>query len=504
MTEATGPAPHGAHHTTPGGSADHHAPASAEIPPLPALRTVQTPLRWRRLAQTLAILIFLAALAVLLLPWQQTAICQGRVVAFRPYDRPQVIDSPISGRVMKWYVLEGSRVQAGDPVFEVQNNDPEWLARLEEQRIAAEGKVAASEAKVAQYLAQVEALTDGRRQNIASAEEKVRAGEQAVAASEQSLTASRATFLQAELNYRRQEDLAQEGIASQLDFEIARRTYETAQADVLAKEASLREKQADLASKRFDVRKIAQEDQAKIESAGAQQEQAEGELAAAQSDLAKATNALAQQQTSLVRAPRTGTIFRLLQAQGTAQVKEGDSVASLVPDTDQPMVELWVEGLDVPLVTVGREVRLQFEGWPAVQLAGWPSMSVGTFGGTVKVVDATDDKGKFRILVEPDPDDMPWPQHEHPQVRSPNTPHAPAPVTRFVSGFQAWFVVPGGTYLRQGVRANGWVLLNKVPLWFEIWRQLNGFPPVVGEEPAKDDLPPTVKDIKKAKPPLPK
>ena len=47
-------------------------------------------------------------------------------------------------------------------------------------------------------------------------------------------------------------------------------------------------------------------------------------------------------------------------------------------------------------------MRLQFEGWPAVQFAGWPSVAVGTFGGEVMTIDATDDgTGKFRILVQP-------------------------------------------------------------------------------------------------------
>ena len=45
---------------------------------------------------------------------------------------------------------------------------------------------------------------------------------------------------------------------------------------------------------------------------------------------------------------------------------------------------------------------------------------------------------------------------------------------------------PGNRWLRQGVRANGWVLLQRVPLWYEVWRQLNGFPPVVADaEPVR-------------------
>ena len=103
------------------------------------------------------------------------------------------------------------------------------------------------------------------------------------------------------------------------------------------------------------------------------------------------------------------------------------------------------------LVEAGRHVRLQFEGWPAVQFVGWPSVAVGTFGGTVAFVDAQgDSQGRFRMVVVPDESSEPWPE---------------------------------ARYLRQGVRANGWVLLDQVRMGYEIWRQLNGFPPSVREKP---------------------
>jgi hypothetical protein len=139
-------------------------------------------------------------------------------------------------------------------------------------------------------------------------------------------------------------------------------------------------------------------------------------------------------------------VLRLLASQGTEMVKTGDAVAIFVPDTADRAVELWVDGNDVPLVADDRHVRLQFEGWPALQFSGWPSVAVGTFGGKVAFVDATDDgKGKFRVVVVPD-------------------------------GNEPW---PSARYLRQGVRANAWVLLGRVRLGYELWRQFNGFPPVV-------------------------
>jgi hypothetical protein len=135
-------------------------------------------------------------------------------------------------------------------------------------------------------------------------------------------------------------------------------------------------------------------------------------------------------------------------------VKPGDSLAVLVPDRAERAVEIWIKGNDVPLVSPGRAVRLQFEGWPALQFSGWPSVAVGTFGGRVALVDATDDgKGYFRVVVLPD-------------------------------GVQPW---PGERYLRQGVRANAWIILNQVPLAYELWRQFNGFPPSVPLDEAPDE-----------------
>jgi hypothetical protein len=133
-----------------------------------------------------------------------------------------------------------------------------------------------------------------------------------------------------------------------------------------------------------------------------------------------------------------------------------------VPKTSSPAVQVWVAGNDAPLINPGRHVRLQFEGWPAVQFSGWPSVAVGTFGGEVALVDPTDDgMGKFRVVVVPDPDEPPWP--EYPQ-------------------------------LRQGVRAYSWVLLDQVPLGYEVWRRMNGFPPAFNsEQDAKATKPPKLK-----------
>jgi multidrug resistance efflux pump len=169
-------------------------------------------------------------------------------------------------------------------------------------------------------------------------------------------------------------------------------------------------------------------------------------------ELARIDIRLARQMTQSVRAPVSGTILSILSGQGGQIVKQGQVLAILVPDTLSRAVEVWMKGNDVPLIRAGDHVRLQFEGWPSIQFSGWPSVAVGTFGGKVSLVDVVDNgEGKFRILVSPEKEDE-W---------------------------------PSGAYLRQGVRAQGWVLLRQVSLGFELWRQFNGFPPAIAQESSK-------------------
>jgi hypothetical protein len=189
--------------------------------------------------------------------------------------------------------------------------------------------------------------------------------------------------------------------------------------------------------------------QSRIDEAWGSHASANSDVAKALAEMTKVEVRLARQSTQRVTAPIDGTIFRVVARQSGELLKSGDVIGVLVPQTINNVVELLMDGNDVPLISAGRPVRLQFEGWPALQFSGWPSVAVGTFGGKVLLVDSTDNgQGKFRVLVEADPSDGQW---------------------------------PGQNYLRQGVRANGWVLLNQVPLGYELWRQFNGFPPVVSK-----------------------
>jgi multidrug efflux pump subunit AcrA (membrane-fusion protein) len=175
--------------------------------------------------------------------------------------------------------------------------------------------------------------------------------------------------------------------------------------------------------------------------------------AAAYTEVTRIDSRLSRQASQLVKAPRDGTVVRLVFGTNSVFVKEGDTLAVFVPSTDRNAVEIFIQGRDLPLVYEGRKARLQFEGWPAIQFSGWPSVAVGTFGGVVAVVEqSASSDGTFRVVIIPEKG-------------------------------QVW---PESRFIRQGTRVNGWILLNEVSFGFEMWRQFNGFPPMLDQKPEVD------------------
>jgi multidrug efflux pump subunit AcrA (membrane-fusion protein) len=172
----------------------------------------------------------------------------------------------------------------------------------------------------------------------------------------------------------------------------------------------------------------------------------EGQVAAARATLNRADVNLARQSVQIVRAPRDGFIQSLNAGDAATYISAGDVLATFVPASAERVVEIFIDGRDIALVRRGDKARIQFEGWPAVQFSGWPSVAVGTFGGIVVAVDQSAQvNGRFRVLIAEDKSDPnPW------------------PVERFV---------------RFGAKAQAWVQLDTVPVGYEIWRQLNNFPP---------------------------
>ena len=417
---------------------------------LQAMAMVRSAQSAKGVTATLSGLLLVGGLLALLLPWQQNVSGSGRVVAHSPTQRTQNIEAPIEGRVVRFFVHEGSAVEPGDPIAEISDNDPSLMLRLREERDAVRERQEAARARLGSLDDRIASLSGSRRAAMSAASSRTRMAKERLAGSEQSLQASEATQKTAQLNLLRQQGLFEKGLSSTRalelsDLEAVRTRTEVDRAREVQSAA-----RSELLALRQDELRVGTDASALLEDVKAARAAALGEIANATAEMARIEVRLARQASQAVKAPAKGTILRLLQGLGGDMVKSGDPLATLVPDTDARAVELWLDGNDVPLLAPGQSVRLQFEGWPAVQFVGWPSVAIGTFPGRVAVIDATDNgKGKFRALIVPDEKSA---DRERCQSKS---------------------------YLRQGVRVNGWVLLSKVRIGYELWRQFNGFPPVI-------------------------
>jgi membrane fusion protein, adhesin transport system len=419
-----------------------------------ALQALETPRATVVLARLLIGLIILGTLVLAFTPWQQNVAGTGRVIAYNPEERPQNVEAPIDGRIVRWHVVEGSEVVKGDPLVDLSDNDPAILDRLTDERTSVVRTIEATERRIRAIEDRVAGLGRTQTTGVRAADLRVRMASERVAAAEQALTAARAAKLTAEVNRERQSALAARGLASTRAVELAELEEAQRVAEVDRALAALNAAQHEQASLDQESLRTDADADTRIDEAWAAHASAVSDLAKARGELARIDVRLARQQTQRVTAPVDGTVWRVVARQSGEMLKSGAPLVVLVPKTSRTVVELFLNGNDVPMVRAGRPVRLQFEGWPALQFSGWPSVAVGTFGGRILLVDAADDGyGRFRVLVEPDAADDPWPSEQ---------------------------------YLRQGVRANGWVLLDIVSLGYELWRQFNGFPPVVAlEDPGK-------------------
>lgn len=390
-------------------------------------------------------------LALFFAPWVQTASATGRVIAYAPVERQQTLQSPVEGRIVHWHVVEGSHVKAGDAIVDLSDVDPLILTRLEQERSALVSRIRAAEARRSAIGSRRSSLEGSRRAALTAAEQRVTMAKERLRAAEQALTAAEAADRTAKLNIERLRALTREGLRSRRDLELAELEETRMQTDADRARAALSATRAEQEAARADVSKIMNDATASVDDARASQAAAESEIATANAELARIEVRLSRQQAQAVKAPRDGTVLRLMAMNEAELIKVGTPLAILVPDTDNRAVELWVDGNDAPLIAAKRRVRLQFEGWPAVQFTGWPSVAIGTFGGEVALIDSHDDgKGRFRVLITPTSADK-W---------------------------------PAGVFLRQGTRVNGWILLNQVRLGYELWRRFNGFPPVVATDEA--------------------
>jgi multidrug resistance efflux pump len=433
----------------------------------PAMHLVRSSWFARSLANITFYLLLMFIIAAIFVPWQQTSRCEGIVTARNPNERRQIFLSTAKG-VIKWQkedLQEGSLVEKGEKLMEIETlaKDQLELTRLQEKQVR--DKLLTLESQLEFAKTQVtDSIESGKRQ-ITSAQSEIAGAFAKWKQTEASSDAQENKAKQAQVNVQTIQPLR--GITvSELDYMQAK-TEEEIEANNLkkAREAeseAFHDKEAKeqlLDSKRREV-------DIKVNQSEQKVQEFRGKIAEASKELQDVILKIGELARNDVISPNTGSVQSILGQVGK-NVDIGDPLFEIIPDTDFLWVELSVRGMDQPLIKVGDNVRLQFDGWPAIQFVGWPSAARGTFGGVVFAINPADDgKGNFKVFVVPDPSD---PTEEK------------------------W---PDRRYLKQGVRANAWIIMESVPLGFEIWRQLNGFPPTrdnAGEEKSKE------KEIKKPK-----
>ena len=415
-----------------------------------AFARVRTPQAGRILARWAGGL-GLLVLAAGFLPWTQNIRSTGELTTLRPQDRPQTVPSTIGGRIKTWRVQEGQLVRKGDTLAEIveikeKYFDPQLLVRTREQLEAKINGLRENTAKTRALGGQQDALRLGLAASLNKARNKVRQADLKVRSDRAELVAAQADFAIARRQLERQEFLYKQGLKSLTELEQRRLKFQESTAKLQAVENKLAASGQESLSARIELESLDADYADKLAKSESDRRSATGYQFSTEGEIAKMRNELANLSIRagfyFIRAPQTGYVVRALKQGEGEIVKEGEDLITLMPANPRLAAELYVKPMDVPLLRVGRRVRLQFDGWPALVFTGWPGGSFGTFGGVVQVIDNIDSQGQYRLLVTHEPGTEAW----------------PAP-------------------LRVGSGVYGWALLDDVPIWYELWRQINGFPP---------------------------
>jgi multidrug efflux pump subunit AcrA (membrane-fusion protein) len=421
---------------------------------LQSWQAVQIPDRLRFSARLAIKLLLVVALLIAFVPWTQTITTTGQLSAYSPYERPQDIEAQITGRINKWHVFEGVRVKQGDLILELSDIDPlfmapDLLSLLEQRKTALEQNRQAALDRAGQLEKRIKEMQNLVKAAVPSAEARVVEAENKVREAEQNVAAAKIAVDTAELNVNRHKQLAERGLVSQRELELTILAAIGSKAELQGAEAALQAAKQGMRALSFGRDQISADVVQRLLDAEASRAGAFADAARATDQLAdvslRLSNITQRRIASRTYAPIDGTVVRMAEVGPGETVRPGDKLVRISPLSADKAAELWADGLDSPLLNVGRKVRLLFFGIPAIPLPAWPELMAGTYGGVIKVVDQVDDgKGNFRFWVVPDPEDRPWPEQSH---------------------------------VRQGTKVMGWVILNRVPLWYELWRRVNLFPP---------------------------
>lgn len=382
--------------------------------------------------------VLVALVVVLFLPWTQNIRARGSITTLRQEQRPQQLNSVIAGRIVKWYVREGDIVKKGDTIAqltEIKDNylDPQLLDRTQDQINAKQSSIDFYKTKIAATDAQIMALQNTMELKVKQLTLKV------VSDSMEAVAANNALQI-ADEQYKRQQVMRDSGLASLVQLETRRQSYQNA----LAKKMSADVK---FINTKTELSQVRQEYAEKIFKAQSDRASARSDMENSKAEVAKLNNQYANYSIRngmyFLLAPQDGQIVQAAKSGINEIIKEGEKIVDIIPLDIDYAVEMYVKPVDLPLLSKGQKVRFLFDGFPAIVFSGWPEASYGIFSGDVVAIESNVSKnGKFRVLIAEDKGYKPWPRA-----------------------------------LKIGTGASGIALLKDVPIWYELWRNINGFPP---------------------------
>jgi len=396
--------------------------------------------------------LLISFLILLFLPWTQSIRARGAVIALRQEQRLQEINTIIPGRIIKWHIKEGDFVKAGDTLVqlaEIKDGylDPQLLERTKEQITAKQRGMESYRNKAGAAQTQVGALSTGLQLKLSQLRNKILQFQVKLQSDSIEAVAAVNDYKIATLQYNRQRQMFDSGLVSLTQLEQRNQTFQNAAAKKLSAENKYITTEQELTIAQLEISGAEQEYSEKMAKVEGDRFQSLSEIASGEGEVAKLQN----QYTSYairngmyyILAPQSGQIVQAKKAGIGELLKEGEMIVNIVPDKIQYAVELFVRPVDLPLVKQGQNVMFLFDGFPAIVFSGWPQASSGTFRGKVVAIERNvSTNGKFRALVAEDSLQKPWPPE-----------------------------------LKMGTGAAGLALLNNVPIWYELWRNINSFPP---------------------------
>lgn len=396
--------------------------------------------------------LFLTLILVLFLPWTQNIEATGNVTTLMPGQRPQNVHSVIDGRIEKWFVQEGNYVKKGDTILYISEItsgylDPDLIDNTQDQLAAKKSAVGSYAAKVSALEQQIDAINGEKLLKLRQAANKLEQNKLKVMSDSTESEAVKTQLKIAETQYNRANSLNKEGLKPMTYVEEKRVKLQQMQAKLIQQENKFLASQSELINSKMELGRLAASYAEKLSKASSDLQTARSTGFDTESQVSKLSSTLASYRKRsgmyYITAPQAGYVNRALQSGIGETIKKGAPIVSIMPASFQIAVESYISPMDYPLINKGAKVRLSFDGWPTIVFSGWPGVSYGTFGGIIVAKENfISANGKYRVLIAPDPDAKPWPG-----------------------------------LLGIGAGAQTLALLETVPIWFEIWRTLNGFPP---------------------------